>query len=79
MRRLRWDTDRLDRKVPAHPYRDSAALYALLAAIVVVLTVVTGGEVVRSVIVAAAAFVLATGYSWWRWRARLRRQEKTRE
>jgi Flp pilus assembly protein TadB len=74
MRRLRWDAP--DRKAPAHPYRDSAVLYAALAAIVVVVTLATGGDVVKAVIVAAGAFVLATGYSWWRWRVRLQRQEK---
>jgi Flp pilus assembly protein TadB len=76
-RRLRWDTP--DGKVPAHPYRDSAALYALLAVLVVAVTAITGGDIVKALIVGAAAFVLATGYSWWRWRARLRRLEEKQE
>jgi nicotinamide riboside transporter PnuC len=74
MRRLRWEAP--DRKIPAHPYRDSAVLYAALAGIVVVVTWATGGDVLDALIFAAGAFVLATGYSWWRWRVRLQRQEK---
>jgi nicotinamide riboside transporter PnuC len=74
MKRLRWEAP--DGKVPAHPYRDSAVLYAALAAIVVVVTFATGGDVVKAVPFAAGAFVLATGYSWWRWRVRLRRQDQ---
>ncbi|PWU19465.1 MAG: hypothetical protein C5B48_13505 [Candidatus Rokuibacteriota bacterium] len=66
------------RKLPRRPYRDSAIVYAVLAGVVVVLAVATGGNLVRAVIAAAAAFVLATAFSWWRWRARLRREEEGR-
>ena len=72
MRRLRWDFP--EREIPKRPYRDSAIVYAALAALVVVIAVATGGGVVRAIVVAAAVFVLATGFSWWRWRSRMRRQ-----
>lgn len=74
MRRLRWEP--WDGKVPKHPYRDSAILYGVLAAAVVVISVLTGGGLSRAFVFAGAAFVLATGFSWWKWRARLRRQEE---
>ena len=73
MRKLRWET--APRKVPRHPYRDSAAFYALLAGLVVGVTALTGGDVGRSVVIAVVLFVAATLYSWWRWRERIRRQE----
>ena len=74
MRRLRWESPQ--RKVPRHPYRDSALLYAALAALVVVLAVLTGGDAARALMWAGAAFVIATGFSWWRWHRLLRRQEE---
>ena len=74
MRRVRWEPS--NRKVPKRPYRDSAILYGMLAALVAIISVATGGDVVRALIFAGAAFVLATGFSWWRWRTRLRRQEE---
>ena len=72
MRRLRWDFP--EREIPKRPYRDSAIFYAVLAVLVVVLAVATGGGVVRAIVFASVAFVLATAFSWWRWRTRLRRQ-----
>jgi hypothetical protein len=57
--------------LPRHPYRDSAVFYAILAGCLVGVTYATGGGVVRSVAVAAAFFVIATAFSWWRFRAKL--------
>ena len=74
MRRLRWEAP--PRRPPKRPYRDSALLYGALAALVVLIAAATGGDVVRAAIVAAAVFVAATGYSWWRWRERLRSREE---
>ena len=72
MRRLRWEFP--ERPIPKRPYRDSALVYAGLAGLVVVIAVATGGGLARAVIVAAAVFVLATGFSWWRWHVRLKRE-----
>jgi hypothetical protein len=56
------------------PYRDSAIVYGVLAAVVVVIAIATGGRVAWSIVLAVAAFVLATGWTWWH----LRRQAQRR-
>jgi hypothetical protein len=71
---FRWEGP--PRSAPKHPYRDSAAVYAVLAVLVVVVTALTGGDVPRAIAIASAIFVVATGYTWWRWRGRLRREEE---
>lgn len=76
MKRIHWETPA--RRIPRHPYRDSAALYAVLAGVVVGVTAATGGDVRRSVIVACSLFVAATAYSWWRWRERIRQEAEKR-
>jgi membrane protein implicated in regulation of membrane protease activity len=63
-------------RIPKRPFRDSAIVYAVLASVVVVVSVLTGGSVVRAVLVAAAFFLVATAYSWWRFRRRLGREER---
>jgi membrane protein implicated in regulation of membrane protease activity len=65
-----------ERRIPRRPYRDTVIVYAVLAAVVVIVAAATGGGIVRAVIVAAAFFLVATAFSWWRWRERLRSQEK---
>jgi Flp pilus assembly protein TadB len=72
VKKIRWETP--PRRIPKHPYRDSAVLYAVLAGVVVGVTALTNGDVGRSVILAVALFVAATTYAWWRWRERIRRE-----
>lgn len=74
-RKLRWDGT--PRTIPKHPYRDSAIFYAALAGVVVGVTALTGGNMRAALIIAPVLFVVATGYSWWRWRQR--EQEETDE
>jgi len=74
-RRLRWEA--APRKIPAHPYRDSAVFYAILAGILVGVTALTGGNMRTALILAPLLFVVATGYSWWRWRQK--EQQAARE
>jgi hypothetical protein len=74
-KRLRWDGPPPSR--PAHPYRDSAVVYALLAGVVVGVTALTGGNVRAALIVAPTLFVVATAYSWWRWRQRERAEAES--
>jgi membrane protein implicated in regulation of membrane protease activity len=62
------------RRLPKHPFRDSAILNGVLAAIVIVVGTLTSGDVLNAVAVALAFFVVATGYSWWRFRRRLEQQ-----
>jgi len=57
--------------LPKRPYRDSALLNVALAAVVVAFAWLTGGDVVKAVAVGAAFFVVATAWSWWRFRQRL--------
>jgi Flp pilus assembly protein TadB len=71
-KRLRWDGS--PRGAVSHPYRDSAILYAILAGVVVAVTALTGGNMRAALVVAPLLFVVATGYSWWRWRQRERRE-----
>ncbi len=75
-RKLRWDGT--PRTIPRHPYRDSAIVYAVLAGIVVGVTALTGGNMRAALIIAPVLFVVATGYSWWRWRQREREQAEDR-
>jgi hypothetical protein len=57
-----------------HPYRDSAIVYGILAVVVVLIAVLTGGRVAWSIVLGIAAFLLATGWTWWH----LRRQAERR-
>ena len=71
-RKLRWDGT--PRTTPRHPYRDSVIVYAVLAVVVVGVTALTGGNMRAALIIAPMLFVVATGYSWWRWRKREREE-----
>jgi hypothetical protein len=58
----------------SRPYRDSALLYGAMALVVIVIGLATDGGVLRSLGIGVAAFVLATGWTWWRMRVRERRR-----
>jgi hypothetical protein len=79
VKRLRWEAPRREGRVPKHPYRDTAIVYAVLAALVVVLALATGGSVARAVVTAALVFVAATLWSWRIWRNRLRARAREDE
>jgi hypothetical protein len=55
------------------PYRAVALLHAGLAIVILVFAALTGGDMTRAVAFALAYFVLATGWSWFRFRQRERR------
>jgi Flp pilus assembly protein TadB len=74
-KRLRWEGSPY--RTPRHPYRDSAILYAILAGVVVGITALTGGNMRAALVVAPMLFVIATAYSWWRWRRREREEAKS--
>jgi arginine exporter protein ArgO len=63
--------------LPARPYRDSALVYGALAVLGFGFLLLTGQNAVRAAFGAGAAFVLATGWSWWRFARR--KQEEERE
>jgi uncharacterized membrane protein YhaH (DUF805 family) len=73
---LRWESP--PRRLPRRPYRDSVLLYGGMAIVLVVVAAVTGGSLVRAVVVGAFFFVVATAWSWKRWRDRLREEERRR-
>ena len=59
-------------RAPRRPYRDSALLYGSMAAAIVAVAALTGGSIVRAVVIGCSFFVVATAWSWRRWRERLR-------
>jgi hypothetical protein len=63
--------------LPGHPYRDSAVFYAVLSAILLGVTYATGGGMLRAGLVAGGFFVVATAFTWLRFRTRL--SERGRE
>jgi hypothetical protein len=69
-RRLQWEHPA--KPHPKHPYRDTFLSYAGLAAIVVIFAWVTGGAVGKAAVVAIAFFVLASSWSAYRLRVKLR-------
>jgi Flp pilus assembly protein TadB len=60
-----------DETLPKRPFRDSAIFNAVLALIVVGVAWFTGGELLRALLIALVFFVLATAWSWWRFRTRI--------
>ena len=64
-----------ERPIPAHPYRDTAIVYGAMAAILVLVAWLTGGDVARAGLVAVAFFVVATAWTWWRFRERIRQAD----
>ena len=58
------------------PFCDSAMFYAVLACAIVGFGVLTDNELTQTIIIAVGFFVVATGYSWWRFRQRLAREDK---
>jgi hypothetical protein len=64
--------------LPKRPFRDSAIFYAVLACAVIAFGLITDNRLAETVIIAVAFFVIATGYSWWRFRQRLQREGERR-
>ena len=57
--------------MPQRAFRDSAIFYAVLACAVIGFGVLTDNDLTETIIVAVGFFVVATGYSWWRFRQRM--------
>lgn len=74
MRERRWETPELP--PPKRPYRDTAVFHLILSALIVIVAFLTGGDLVRAVLIAAVFFVLATAWSFSRWRNRLAELER---
>ena len=67
---------RRERPIPKHPYKDTAVLYAVLAALVVLAAGVTGGDLARAAVAAVAFFFVATAWSWWRFSVLIRERDE---
>ena len=61
--------------VPDHPYRYSALLYGALALLILALALLTGGSMLRALVIAAGFWLIATGWSSWQFRARLKARD----
>ena len=62
--------------MPQGAFRKTAIFYAVLACVVVGFGVITGNDLTQTIVIAVIFFVIATGYSWWRFRQRLAREGK---
>ena len=67
-----------DVPLPRRPYRDSALMYGALSVVVVAVALATGGGLARALVVAVGFFVVATAWSWWKFRDKLAQQRGRR-
>lgn len=77
MRVRRWELP--DEPLPQHPYRNSAIFHLVLACLLVVIAWLTGGGIGRAIGFAVGFFVIATAWSWSRWRKRLAEEQRKEE
>ena len=73
--------------LPKRPFRDSAIFYGVLGVLFVLVVWATGGAVlprwddqqreVGGLLIAMLFFLVATGYSWWRFRQRIEEEEQS--
>lgn len=61
---------------PKQPYRDAVVVHGVLSALIVLVAALSGGELGKAVLVAVAYFVVATAWTWGRFRQRERRAER---
>jgi hypothetical protein len=67
-----------DDPLPRRPFRSSAIVYGALAGFVFAFGTLTGNGLIETIAIAIAFFVLATGYTWWRFHQRMQRGERPR-
>ncbi len=65
-----------NRPIPAHPYRDTALVYAGMGVVLVIVASLTGGQTLRAIVAALIFFVIATAWSWWGFRKRIRARDE---
>ncbi len=73
--------------IPKRPFRDSAIFYGALSVLFVLIVWATGGALlprwgdeereIGGLLIAIAFFLVATGYSWWRFRQRIEEEEQS--
>ena len=74
--RLQWGLP--EAPPPKHPYRDTLLVYGALALSLVLIAWLTGSSVGKAAIIAAFFFVVASLWSGYRWRNRLRAEAEAR-
>jgi hypothetical protein len=57
---------------PKNPVRDTLVVYGVLSLIIILVAWVTGGGVGKATIIAVLFFVVASGWTLWRFRVRAR-------
>jgi len=72
--RVRRATDAIP--LPVHPYRSSAIFYAILSAMLLGVTYLTGGSMWKALLFGGGFFVIATGFTWYRFRERLAERDR---
>lgn len=73
--------------LPKRPFRDSAIFYGVLSILFVLVVWATGGAVlprwddeqreIGGLLIATVFFLVATAYSWWRFKQRIEEEEQT--
>ena len=73
--------------LPKRPFRDSAIFYGVLSVLFVLVVWATGGALlprwddqqreVGGLLIAMFFFLVATGYSWWRFQQRIEEEEQS--
>ena len=61
---------------PKRPYRDGVLLNLVLAGLILLISWLTGGDAGRALVFAIGFFVISTGWTWWRVRQRLEREQE---
>jgi hypothetical protein len=64
---------------PPRPYRGSAIVHGVLAVVILVVAAISGGNLVRALLIALAYFLVATGWTWFRFRQREARAARSPE
>jgi membrane protein implicated in regulation of membrane protease activity len=65
--------------MPKRPYRDTVLVYGGMAIVVVLAAWATGGDLLNAVLIAGLFFLIATAWTWRRFRERLRAEARKEE
>ena len=77
MRVRRWSPP--PKPLPKRPYRDTVLVYGGMAIVVVLSAWATGGKLLNAVLIAGLFFLIATAWTWRRFRERLRAEAREKE
>jgi hypothetical protein len=69
-----WSPSHPPPALTKHPYRHAAIAHGVLAVVILGFGWATSSHVGRTVLMALGYFVVATSWTWWRYRERERRE-----